>query len=162
MITYKNGNLLESDCDIICHQVNLSGIFGGGLTYQIYEQYPIVEIKLQKTLSRNYNETVYSKKYDLEFAKFDYNVMKPKYIANIFSQDDNYNTQYDWLDIALTNLLSHLDKVYKSLDLKTLGFPYGYGCGIANGKWEEVEKILKKHFDGNTKYDCEIWKYEVK
>lgn len=161
MITYKNGDLLKSNCDIICHQVNLSGIFGGGIAYQIYEKFPIVEKNLQKQLSRNYNKTVNVKRYDLQFCEFDYNEIKPKYIANIFSQDIDYNTQYEWLDIAITNLLKHLDGAYKTLCLKTIGFPYGYGCGIANGKWEEVEKVLKKHFENNEKYDCEIWKMEV-
>lgn len=35
MITHHNGDLLKSGCDIICHQVNLQGIMGGGLAKQI-------------------------------------------------------------------------------------------------------------------------------
>ena len=42
MITYKNGNLLESGCDIICHQVNCQKVMGSGIAKQIREKWPIV------------------------------------------------------------------------------------------------------------------------
>ena len=157
MITYKNGNLLDSNCDIICHQVNLQGLFGGGLAYQIYCKYPKVETNLLKALNKDYVKIVYKHRYDIQFADFKNN--KPQYIANIFSQDEYFNTNYEWLDEALTNMFKHIKKIDSCLNLKTFGFPYGYGCGIANGKWEEVEKVLKKHFENNAKYNCEIWKY---
>ncbi len=163
MITYKNGDLLESKCDIICHQVNLQGVFGGGLAYQIYCKFPNVEKNLQKALNKDYGQVVYKNRFDLQFCGLRSGLQddkKPQYIANIFSQDEYFNTKYDWLDIALTNLIKHIEKIEGVLSIKTFGFPYGYGCGIANGEWKEVEKVLKKYFDGNTKYNCEIWKYE--
>lgn len=36
------GNLLESDCDIICHQTNTLGIMGGGIALQIKNKYPLL------------------------------------------------------------------------------------------------------------------------
>ena len=43
MISYHNGDLLKSGCDIICHQVNLQGVMGGGIARQIANKYPDVE-----------------------------------------------------------------------------------------------------------------------
>ena len=160
MITYKNGDLLKSNCDIICHQVNLQGIFGGGLALQIYKKFPCVEKNLQKALLKDRSIKT-KKRFDLEFCGFqNKNGCMPQYIANIFSQDKDYNTRYDWLDTAIENLLKHIETIEHIIPFKKIGFPYGYGCGIANGKWEEVEKVLKKHFENNTKYDCEIWVYK--
>ena len=42
MITYVKGNLLESDCNYICHQVNCQGRMGSGIAGQIREKWPIV------------------------------------------------------------------------------------------------------------------------
>lgn len=39
MITIKNGNILESTEDIICHQVNCQGYMGGGVARQLANSY---------------------------------------------------------------------------------------------------------------------------
>lgn len=118
MITYKKGDLLKSNCDIICHQVNLQGLFGGGLAYQIYCKYPKVETNLLKALNKDYAKIVYKHRYDIQFADFKNN--KPQYIANIFSQDEYFNTNYEWLDEALTNMFKHIKKIDSCLNLKNL------------------------------------------
>ena len=43
MISYHEGDLLKSNCDVICHQVNLQGVMGGGLALQIARKFPQVE-----------------------------------------------------------------------------------------------------------------------
>ncbi len=40
MISYHEGDLLKSNCDVICHQVNLQGVMGGGLALQIARKFP--------------------------------------------------------------------------------------------------------------------------
>ena len=42
MITYKNGDLLESNCNFICHQVNCQGVMGSGIAKQIRNLFPFV------------------------------------------------------------------------------------------------------------------------
>lgn len=42
MITYRNGDLLKSNCNIICHQVNCQGVMGAGIAKQIRLTYPSV------------------------------------------------------------------------------------------------------------------------
>ena len=42
MITYVKGDLLDSNCDYICHQVNCRGVMGAGIAKQIRERFPEV------------------------------------------------------------------------------------------------------------------------
>ena len=42
MIYWKKGNLLESDCDYICQQVNCQGKMNSGIAKQIREKWPVV------------------------------------------------------------------------------------------------------------------------
>lgn len=43
MIKYIIGDALNTDCDILCHQVNLQGVMGGGIAKQIAQRFPNVE-----------------------------------------------------------------------------------------------------------------------
>lgn len=38
MVIYKKGNLLESNCDIICHQVNCKRVMRRGIAGQIRQR----------------------------------------------------------------------------------------------------------------------------
>ena len=42
MIYFRNGDLLESECDYICHQVNCQGKMNSGIAKSIREKWPIV------------------------------------------------------------------------------------------------------------------------
>ena len=39
---FIKGDLLKADADVICHQVNLQGVMGGGLALSIAMKYPNV------------------------------------------------------------------------------------------------------------------------
>ena len=41
-VKYYNGDLLESGCDYICHQVNCQGVMGSGIAKSIREKWPVV------------------------------------------------------------------------------------------------------------------------
>ena len=49
MLINKVGNILNAEESIICHQVNVDGVMGGGLAKQVANAYPNVE-KEYKTL----------------------------------------------------------------------------------------------------------------
>ena len=44
MLINKSGDILKATENIICHQCNTQGIFGGGLAYQIKGTYPNCEL----------------------------------------------------------------------------------------------------------------------
>lgn len=142
MVTYHYGDLLKSECDIIAHQVNLDGIMGGGLALQIADKYPNCEVEYKKMVENNISlgDIFYSKERDC-------------IIANCFTQDKYYNTNYSALKKAFAQLRFDAER----LGNLTVGIPHGYGCGIANGEWGIVEEIILTVF-GNSCVDFQIWK----
>ena len=43
-------------------------------------------------------------------------------------------------------------------NLKTIGVPYKYGCGIAIGDWNKVEQIFKNIFENEKDIELQIWR----
>lgn len=164
MITFRNGNLLNSDCKVICHQVNCMGVMGAGIAKQIRDRWPnvyqtyrdyCVHVLLTTSSRHNLMGTCF-----LSFTD------DKHIIANIFSQYDyskkGFNTrytEYEALEEALDNLKSQLLDIYGTEEAGKIkiGFPYNFGCGLANGNWDTVLYILHKHFDVDD-WNVEIWK----
>lgn len=146
MVTYHNGNLLESGCVIIAHQVNLSGVMGGGLALQIARKYPHCEARYKARV-----------KNPITLGEVFYCNEGNTIIANCFTQDANYNTNYSAVEKAFVGLREKAEQ----LGGVSVGIPYGYGCGIANGDWSVVEGIILKVFR-NTSVECQIWKFKEK
>ena len=106
MITFKQGNLLESNCDIICHQVNCKGVMGAGIAKQIKDKWSNVYIE--------YKDFVIINKYNrnkLLGCCYPVKVNAYQYVMNLFCQDNYGNklgalTEYPAFDI-FTNALSN-------------------------------------------------------
>ena len=117
---------------------------GGGLARQLANQYPMLE--------EAYSQ--YCKSYDNDYKKLRgqaiYGVCSKKIIANIFSQKINFNTDYKAMKKGLTDI-----KVLAKNHNFTIAIPYKIGCGIANGDWNKVRKIIDKVFKD---YDITIYK----
>ena len=41
-VVIKEGNVFDSDADIICHQVNCQGVMGSGVAKEVRERFPNV------------------------------------------------------------------------------------------------------------------------
>lgn len=125
MVIDVYGDALQNDCDILCHQVNLQGIMGGGIAAQIAYKYPQVDDEYIRFPNKKLGEVC--------FVKTDKYV-----IANCFSQDWNFATDYD----ALRACVQKVNDFMNSNGYRTVAFPYHYGCGIAEGNWERVFDII--------------------
>lgn len=68
-----------------------------------------------------------------------------KTVLNIFGQldygRDKYRKYTDY--VALTKAFDEIRNKYHN---KSLAFPYGFGCGLANGDWNIVENMLNTYF----------------
>lgn len=160
MIKEFKGDLLKGSCNIICHQVNLQGIMGGGLARQIATLYPQVEEEYRRYL-KNYGKdnvlynivNVYEKFEDKKICMFR--------IVNCFSQDENFNTNYEQLKHILKELKKQLKNEYKPYFINNcvlkIGIPKNYGCGIANGDWNIVKKIWCDAFEKEQNIELQIW-----
>lgn len=145
MVKIVDGDLLKAKENIICHQCNTEGLFGGGLAYSIKQFYPICEkqtmefvnVKKDNLLGNYY---LYVKKKD------------NKIIANCFTQNEDYTTNYEALKKCFTKLKENC------IDMKqTIAIPYNYGCGIANGNWDIVYKIIEDIFND---YDVTLYRLQ--
>jgi O-acetyl-ADP-ribose deacetylase (regulator of RNase III) len=119
------GDALNTNADILLHQVNLQGIMGGGIAYQIAKTYPNVEKEYKSYKNKELGNVLF--------------VKTEKYvIGNCFSQKYNFDTDYEALKKCLYKVVEYM----KKNNFKSVAIPYKYGCGIANGDWNIVEKIF--------------------
>lgn len=165
MVVYKNGDILTSTADAICHQVNCKGVMGAGLAKQIKQKYPTVFAFYKARCdedARARKISGISKSGLLGLAQVCYKenyrvgeVKDKQMIVNLFAQDgygrDRQYTDYDALRVCLKNLSRLL-----SSRATTIAVPYQMGCGLGGGDWNIVLPIVEEEL---ASYTIEVWKY---
>lgn len=146
MVIIKSGDLLKAEEDILVHQVNVEGIMGGGVARQIAEKYLNVEKEYIKFCKK------YNNDYQQLRGKVDLIKEKGKYVANMFSQDKSFNTDYEAMEIALEKI-----RDYAKQENLTVAMPFKIGCGIAKGEFNLVLDVISKVFKG---YKVVLYKLE--
>lgn len=147
MIAIINGNMLDSDCELIVQQVNYFGVagtvikgkvVGGGLAGNIRKRYP-ESYKEYMNYCCQYGEKALGK---VQIINLD----NGKMLANLYSQVgmgvEERRTDYDYLDKALEILAREC----KIREINTVGFPYYMGCIKGGGDWTIVYAMIQKHF----------------
>ena len=142
MITYLKGDLLDSNVDYICHQVNCRGRMGSGIAKQIRERFP----EVYRVYSERYEDALrVLRTPDLMLGSTDI-VQIPgtnQHVVNMYSQrsygyDGKRYTSYK----AFKYILQELKK-----DIPTdctIGFPKGIGCGLGGGNWKTISKMIEE------------------
>lgn len=121
------GNILDIETGIICHQVNCQGVFNAGLARQIRKKYPVVY--------QHYMEWYKKGIWELGMVQV-VHVTDGLFVANLAGQDKYGNKQYtDY---------SALKKCFSELSLydSQVYIPYGIGCGLGGGNWEIVGSLI--------------------
>ena len=149
MVHYVKGNLLDSDCDYICHQVNCQGRMNSGIARQIRERWPEV---YEKYLREHEFWTVQmgrsmSPLGNIDIVRINNSNQR---VINMYTQpgygyDGKRYTSYDAFERALDLIRAYI------LDDAKIGFPKNIGCGLGGGDWTVIsgliEKILGKTHD---------------
>lgn len=148
MITYKYQNILESDADVILHQVNCQGVMGSGVAKQIREKYPTVFKYYKQKCDMHTN----NRAFNLGTAQIVF-IDDNHAIGNLFAQerfgyDGRCYTDYD----ALKQALAFINQNYAG---KTIAIPYLMGCHRGGGNWKTVFNIIEK-----TLVNCHVTIYE--
>lgn len=148
MLIYKTGDILKATENIICHQVNVDGVMGGGLALQIANAYPEVE-RLYKNFCEYCNndyERLKGRVYEIE--------VENKYtIGNCFTQKPNFDTDYEAIKQVFRGYMIECKN-----QNTTIAVPFKYGCGIAKGDWNIVSKIFE---DLSNEYGIDISVYKL-
>ena len=146
MIHYIKRDLLESDCDYICHQVNCKGKMNSGIAKAIREKWPVVYDKYRtkyESMIMHPHPQVRPEQMlgDIQTILVDTN----QYVVNFFSQE-NYGydgkryTSYD----AFWNCLNLL-KEYAHPEA-TIAFPYKIGCVRGGANWRIIKLMIMEVF----------------
>lgn len=147
MLINKNGDILKSTENIICHQCNTQGIFGGGLAYQIKSTYPNCELS-----AINHVRTLRGK-CDVVGTYNVYYINNQQEICNCFTQLENFGTDYLAIEVVFRDILKYCKEFNK-----TICVPYKYGSGIANGDWGKIKEIFERLSD---EYGIDISVYKL-
>ena len=148
MVKIVSGNILNAKENIICHQVNVQGVMGGGVARQLAQRFK----GLEEFYARH-----------CEYMEHNYRLLcgtvllydtEDKIIVNVFCQRPNFNTDYE----AMRRALEYIKKWTKNNRI-SVAMPYGIGCGIANGDWDKVYKIIEEVFDD---YEVSLYRLEEK
>lgn len=154
MIKYINGDLLETDVEVIVHQTNCYGVMGAGLALQIKKKYPDVFAEYYHMCKSA------EKPIDLLGECLILPTDDGKYVANVFGEEKYWpkgekHTQYS----ALEEGLKFLKLWMINHGVRTCGCPYLMGCGLAAGKWDVVREILEHIFKNEENIELTIVKY---
>lgn len=151
-VVIKEGNVFDSDADIICHQVNCQGVMGSGVAKEVRERYPSA-YEQYKQLCDAHKEYTAGLLGTAQIVSAD--GAFSRYIANCFGQDKyGYDgAQYTSVG-ALMEAFIHVAEVARKNHLK-VAMPYKIGCCRGGADWDTVMKIINVTFHD---IDVELWK----
>lgn len=152
------GDLLTTDANIICHQVNNKGAMNSGVAKQIRNKYPTV-----------YDMYISSFKKDgLKLGECQIIIVGDKqYICNLVGQDGyGYDgKQYTDYQALKKGFYSIRDFMMRN-NLKTIAFPYNIGCCRGGGDWNIVYELIKEVFSDfialSHNIEIKIYKLDLK
>lgn len=156
-VIIKEGNVFDSDADIICHQVNCQGVMGSGVAKEVRERFLNVYEQYHELceLHKDYTAGLLGTAQIIPV----YGGRKELYIANCFGQDKyGYNgAQYTSIG-ALMEAFVYVAEQARQFNWK-VAMPYKIGCCRGGADWDTVKKIIDTTFQG---IDVELWKLEEK
>lgn len=153
MITIHEGDLLSSQCDVICHQTNCVGLMGSGIAKAIRAEYPEAYDALSKRYDSHRGAATLG---ECDFVPVvrDNNI---KYVVNCYGQYSCYpRNQVHTNYAALQNCFDLIKEKFAGTGY-IIGFPYKIGCGLAGGDWDIVYSMIEKNFAGDE-WRIEIWR----
>jgi len=139
MLKIINGSLLDSDCQYIAHQCNCYSRRGAGLANAIFKAFPWADVYSSRS-ERGNDASLFG-----SITVHGDPKRNQRYVINIYGQLKP-GKQSPGLDSAASRLQAiskALEQIAELPGLESIGFPYGIGCGLAGGDWNEYEKLLE-------------------
>jgi len=153
-ITHFKGNLLDFPADFLAQQCNCVSTRSLGLSESLFAKYPYANIYKNR----------FNGKYDQPGTiRVCGNGKDKRFIINMMAQyypgesrwEDTRANRLKWFQECL-NQISELENIEKA----SIAFPYGIGCGLAGGNWQDYETLLQKWAE-KTKLTVFIVKLEM-
>jgi len=147
MITYKKGNILDAETDVLVNTVNSVGVMGKGIALQFKKQFPENYSAYKRAVDKG----------DLKPGKVFISSVnstgKVQYIANFATKDHwRQPSRIEWINSGLEDLRKQL----KNLPVDSVAIP-PLGCGHGGLKWDEVRPLLEDAFKN---FDMHVFVFE--
>lgn len=156
IIETRNEDILKSDIKIIAHQVNCVSKGSRGLARQIFDKYPNSNIynKISnRKLGQVYITFEHNSKLKILHITAQVYTGKPRgadeYVNRLKAFKECIYLLENNQGISRDLVGSHTIKIealrrFDIIDDNVIGFPYGIGCGLAGGNWNDYYKILEE------------------
>lgn len=141
-LTNIKGDILSGDYETIVHQCNCVTSAGCGLYSAIAKVYPQADIYPLRTEPSRPGEIVVTKPV--------IGIMAQYYPGWPNRTNDRRSRRLRWFKKCL-------DKI-AALELDSVAFPHGIGCGLARGNWDDYERCISEFSDANPKVDVYVVK----
>jgi O-acetyl-ADP-ribose deacetylase (regulator of RNase III) len=139
MIKIINGSLLDSDCQYVAHQCNCYSRRGAGLASAIFKASPWADVYSTRSDCGN-DASLFGSITIHGDPKWN-----QRYVINIYGQlkPGKSSPGRDSAASRLEAFGKAFDQIAELPELKSIGLPYGIGCGLAGGDWEKYERLLE-------------------
>ena len=168
------GDLLTSDCDYICHQVNCQGKMNSGIAKSIREKWPIVYKNYMEKYN-TMNDVVLSTYGGYEGGSPDVSEVLLGDIQLVGLWDDYYATDFHQtvINMFAQQYYGYDGRRYTSYDAfwsclgeikkyiipgKTIAFPARIGCVRGGANWNVILTMISEVLGED--YNVEIWDYD--
>ena len=134
-MNYTQGNILESDAEVIINPVNTVGVMGKGLALQFKKKFP-KNYKIYKEACQN-NAIDVGKLLLVDES----NLTERKFIINFPTKKHWRNaSKIEYIEEGLRDLV----KIIKANTFESMAIP-ALGCGLGGLDWEDVKLLLEKY-----------------
>lgn len=137
VIEIIKGDICDTDCKLILHQVNCQNAMGSGVAKALYTRWPEVKSEYHKMAGILEPRMLLGRIQPILLKEF----AGQKIVINMFTQLDYGRkkgvvyTNYD----ALGKALNKINITYAG---ETIAIPQGLACDRAGGDWLKVERMI--------------------
>lgn len=164
-VLIKNGNILDSGADIICHQVNCMGAMNSGVAKAIRKKWPQVYTEYRNAaMDLSPNDEFCDE--DLTWMHMHGHIQvvhlgeengHSKGVINMFAQrgfgyDGARYTSYDAFWNCLWEIRQYINPE------KTIAFPYNIGCVRGGANWNIIYAMIVEVLGKD--YNVELWRLD--
>jgi O-acetyl-ADP-ribose deacetylase (regulator of RNase III) len=157
MLQIVTGSLLESDCQYIAHQCNCYSTRSAGLATAVFKAFPWADVYSDRPHRGN------------DIALFGSITVhgnpsqNRRYVINIYGQlyPGKPSKGRDPANARLEAFRNALDQIAQLPELTSIGFPYGIGCGLAGGNWNQYQSLLERFAEDVAKNSASVILYRL-
>ena len=143
-------DLVNSPVQIIAHQVNCRGVMDAGIAKQLAEKYKGLYKGYLDSIKGRVDGPPLGKAYVYDCWYEAVGTKMSRKIINVFGQDaygrDGCYTNYDAVKRGFIDGIDYIreDEDIRPWNQLTIGIPFGIGCGLAGGNWDDMKKVLEE------------------